>query len=85
MNPLFYLFIANFIMCLYGFCVGVRFGRKQMREELFAGIVMQKMNAAAQAIQLVVKLENEFAKGARMAAKTIFAEFGIGYKEAGDA
>jgi hypothetical protein len=83
-NPLFYLFIANLIMCLYGFCVGVRFGRKQMCEELFAGIVMQKMNAAAQAIQPVVTLDNEFAKGARMAAKAIFAEFGIGYKEGGE-
>lgn len=85
MNTLFYLFVANTIMCLYGFCVGVRFGRKQMREKLFAGIVMQKMNAAAQAIQPVVTKDNEFAKGARMAARAIFAEFGIGYKDASDA
>lgn len=64
--------------------LGIRLGRKQMREELFAGIIMQKMNAAAQAIQPVVKLENEFAKGARMAARAIFAEFGIGYKYGGE-
>jgi hypothetical protein len=64
--------------------LGIRLGRKQMREELFAGIVMQKMNAAAQAIQPVVTKDNEFAKGARMASKAIFSEFGIGYKNGGE-
>lgn len=64
--------------------IGVLRGRTQMRDELFAVLVMAKMNAAAQAIQPVVTLDNEFAKGARMAAKAIFAEFGIGYKEGGE-
>jgi hypothetical protein len=67
-----------------GVVVGRRWGRKQMRDELFAVLVMAKMNAAAQAIQPVVTKDNEFAKGARMAAKAIFAEFGIGYKEGGE-
>lgn len=56
-----------------------------MHRHLFGGIVMQKMNAAAQAIQPVVTKDNEFAKGARMAAKAIFSEFGIGYKGPEDA
>jgi hypothetical protein len=73
------------IIFLLAFIGGFLLGCSAMRRHLFAGLVMEKMNAAAEAIQPVVVLDNEFAKGARIAARAIFAEFGIGYKDASDA
>jgi hypothetical protein len=72
------------IIFLLAFIGGFLLGCSVHRH-LFAGLVMKKMEAAAEAIQPVVVLDNEFAKGARIAARAIFAEFGIGYKDASDA
>lgn len=66
------------------FLFGCYIGCRAMHRHLFAGLVMKKMEAAAQAIQPVVKMDNEYGKGARMAARAIFAEFGIGYKDGGE-
>jgi hypothetical protein len=72
------------LLIISAFLFGCYVGCRAMHRHLFAWLVMKKMEAAAEAIQPVVELENEFASGARMAAKAIFAEFGIGYKDGGE-
>lgn len=72
------------LLIISAFLFGCYVGCRAMHRHLFAGLVMKKMEAAAEAIQPVVRLENEFAAGARMAAKAIFSEFGIGYKNGGE-
>lgn len=72
------------LLIISAFLFGCYVGCRAMHRHLFAGLVMKKMEAAAEAIQPVVTKDNEFAKGARMAARAIFAEFGIGYKDGGE-
>jgi hypothetical protein len=64
-----------------GVVVGRRWGRKEMREELFRSIIFQKFNAVAVRLKPVVAVDNEFASGARLTMRVILAEVGLGYLE----